>query len=255
MTWNENELLRLEGVCLSEENGVSCMDISFSLYTGEILVVFGPEKSGAELICPIIIGMEEGFEGDVLFKGESIKGMDYLGRLNYRKSLGYLQKFYGLISNMTVEENIALPLKYHSRLSSAEIKAIVDEFIAELNLEQCRYRRPVDLANAEVLKTAYARAIALEPDLLLLEHALEGQCLLNSQVFMASIKKRSLSRERSVIIFTYEPERFFDFSTRFIMLYEGRIVFSGTRDEFIAMENEYLIQYMKSSVQGPMKIL
>jgi len=254
MGWNENELLRLEGVCLSNRD-VSCRDISLSLHTGEILVVFGPEKSGAELICPIIIGMEESFEGDVLFKGESIKGLDYLGRLNYRKSLGYLQKNYGLISNMTVEENIALPLKYHSRLSSAEIKSVVDGFIAELNLEHCRSRRPVDLDNAEVLKTAYARAIALEPELLLIEHALEGQCLLNSQVFMASLRKRSASPERSVIIFTYEPERFFDFSTRFVMLYEGAIVFSGTRDDFLAMENDYLQQYMKSSVQGPMRIL
>jgi lipopolysaccharide export system ATP-binding protein len=113
----------------------------------------------------------------------------------------------------------------------------------------------VDLTNAEILKTAYARAIALDPDLLLVEHALERQCLLDAQVFMKSLKEWALRDDKSVLIVTYEPERYVDFIDRFIMLYEGRIVFSGSREDFLAERNEYLHQYRASSMEGPMKVL
>jgi ABC-type transporter Mla maintaining outer membrane lipid asymmetry ATPase subunit MlaF len=156
---------------------------------------------------------------------------------------------------MSVEENVQLPLRYHSRLSTAGVNAKVDRLIGELGLDHCRTQRPVSLSSAETLRTAYARAIALDPELMLVEHALEGQCLLNAQVFMNHLKFWAAEKHRATIIVTYEPERFVDFSNRFIMLYRGRVVFSGNRDEFLELDNEYLLQYRISSTEGPMTII
>lgn len=250
----ENEILKLESILFYREGQLSLNDISISVRKGENLVIFGPENSGAEIICSLISLTEEKFGGEIYYKGQAIKRFDYVEKHNYRKELGYLQRTYGLINNMSVEENISLPLKYHSKLSMSEIKVMVDGFIDQMHLGYCRNLRPVDLSGAEMLKTVYIRSIALNPDLLLVEHAIEGQCLFNSQRFLKKLKEWALQEDKSVIITTYEPERFIDFSDRFIMLYNGDIVFMGNRNEFISRQNDYLKQYMESSFDGPMKI-
>ncbi len=252
---NGEKLLIVDNVSYFSSGHGSLNDISFELGKGENLVIFGPEYSGLNSVCPVIAGLIAGYEGNISYKGNSIKGYNYIMQHNYRKELGYLQSNYGLINNMTVRGNISLPLEYHSSLSEKEIHGYVDNLIDELNLDHCKSLRPVDLLKSELLKTAYARAIALDPDLLLVEHALEGQCLLNAQTFLESVKKRSFVEHKSIIFVTYEPERFVHYSNRFLMLYQGNVVFSGTRDDFINAENYYLSQYMNTSTEGPMVIL
>lgn len=248
-----DDLLRVESIDYADESGAACRGVSFSLDRGENLVIFGPEGSGAEIICPLIAGTVVSFDGEIFFKGRSVESYDYFERHTYRKELGYLQRSYGLINNMSVEENIALPLRYHSRMSSSEIDSHIDRLIDELGLGHCRGLRPVALSWSETLRTAYGRSVALDPDLLLIEHALEGQCLFNSQHFLSALGHRCLRDDRSIIIVTYEPERFVDYSDRFMMLYEGSIVFSGSRSDFIERQNDYLDQYMRSAPDGPMR--
>ncbi len=249
------ECLKFDEVSYLGESSISLVDFSFSLLEGENLVIFGPENSGISLVCPLIAGTITDFEGTILYRGSSVKDFDFLAMHNYRTRLGYLQAGYGLINNMSVEENISLPLKYHSSISASEINVRVSELMAELHLDHCKNLRPVDLLKSEMLKTAYARAIALDPDLILLEHALETQCLLNAQTYLTSLMRRTFSEGSSVIVVTYEPERFAGFADTFIMLYKGNKVFQGDRGAFLEQKNPYLKQYMQASLKGPMRIL
>ena len=250
----ENVLI-LDKVSITSQDVEILKNISFSIKKGEHVVIFGPENSGVDIICPVIANLIEDFSGEIYYKGKSIKNFDYLEKLNYKKKLGYIQRAYGLINNMTVEENILLPLKYHSDLSTEKIINLVDEYIKDMNLDHCRNTRPVGLSQSETLKTAFLRSIVLDPDLLLLEHPLEGQCVLNVQSFIDSFIKGSYSHDKSVIFVTYEPQWFVEFSHTFIMLHRGKIVFAGSKDEFIAAENTYLSQYKNISREGPMMIV
>jgi phospholipid/cholesterol/gamma-HCH transport system ATP-binding protein len=249
------ECLKFDEVNCTGEGSISLVDVSFTLVESENLVIFGPENSGTSLICPITAGALTDFEGTISYRGKSIKDFDFIEMHNYRTRLGYLQAGYGLINNMSVEENISLPLKYHSSLDGAGMAARMGELIAELRLDHCKNLRPVDLMRSETLKTAYARAIALDPDLILLEHALETQCLINAQTYLTCLRKRTFCQGCSVIVVTNEPERYADFADTFMMLYNGNIVFRGNRDEFLEQKNPYLKQYMQASLQGPMRIL
>ena len=252
---HNDEILILNKISFKSGRGENLADISFSINRGENVVIFGPEESGMHIICQLISGMEQGFTGEIYYKGRPIKSFDYVENHKYRKEIGYLQMNYGLISNMTVEENISLPLKYHSKLSSKEIEELVGRYIKDMELEHCRKFRPVNLLKSEVLKTAFIRSIALNPDLLLVENALEGQCMLNVQTFLNALKKKSLDRGISAVIVTYYPRLFAEFSNKFIMLYDGGIVFQGSREELLSSDNTYLQQYLNSSVTGPMKVL
>ncbi|HOS39866.1 MAG TPA: ATP-binding cassette domain-containing protein [Spirochaetota bacterium] len=248
-------ILRLENVVYDADEFAPLSGITFELAWGEDLVVFGPEDSGLNTLCPLIAGLALPAAGEVYFKGAPIKGFDYFQMHRYRKELGYLQRDYGLISNMSAEQNIRLPLQYHSTLSSAETRAVADRLIDALNLEGCRARRPINLTMSETLRTAFARSLILEPDLLLVEHALEGQCLINSQTFLRELERWADRPGCSLMMTTYEPDRFLVCADRFMMLYDGRIVFEGTREEYLHTDNPYVRQYKLASVDGPMRIL
>lgn len=249
------EIIRFKNVTFNSEKHGSLIDISFSLNDGEKIIIFGPENSGIDLICPLIAGLERIFEGEIYYRGEIINNFGYLEILNYRKKLGYLQRGYGLINNMSAEENISLPLKYHSEMSSKGIEDHVNTLIKEMNLEYCRKRRPVNLTKSETLRTAYLRSIILNPDLLMIEQAIEEQSFINSQTFINSLRKTTCQENKSALFITYLPDRFSDLADRFIMFYNGKIVFSGTKEEYFTTKNEYVIQYKNSSLEGPMNII
>ncbi len=249
------ELLEFENISYSSEKYESLFNVSFSIKKGESAVIFGPEDSGIENICPIIAGLFEGYKGNVYYKGRDIRSLDYLEAHQYRKGLGYLQRDYGLISNMSVLENIALPLKYHSNLSTIEIEELVNKQIKGMGLNHCRNLRPVRLTRSERLKTAFLRSIILNPDLLLLEHPVDGQCFFNAQFFFQALKTALLTKSKSAIFVTYHPKLFIDLADRFIMLDKGLIVYSGSRADFSASDNQYLKQYFNLLPDGPMTVL
>lgn len=230
-------------------------DISFSLKRGDNLLVFGPESSGTGNLFDLIVRTDTGYEGDVIFQGKSLKSLDYFGQLMHKKEIGYVHGDYGLISNMTVEQNISLPLEYHSKMPAADIKKHVGEIIYELNLDHCRKLRPIDLTRSEMLKTTFARSIVMDPDLLYMEYAFEDQCPLNVKTMMNILIERSKLPDKSLVIVTFYPWNFIDISDYFIMFFNGRIVFSGGREDFLKSDNPYLLQYKNKSIEGPMVIL
>lgn len=247
-------MLEVNNIDSTLEAGEHLRDISFNLEKGGNIVFFGPENSGLDILFPVIMGLQE-FEGSVRYKGKEIVDFDYLEQHNYKKEIGYLHSDLGLISNMSVDMNISLPLEYHSEMSNVEIKEFVRSLIFDLNLDYCKKFRPVDLSNSEALRTAYARSIVLDPDVLLVEYAFESQSPMNVNSFREVLKRRATNPGKSILFVTYEPENFLDMADYFIMLFNGAIVFEGNADDLRTSENRFLKQYRDRSFTGPMVIL
>ena len=250
-----NFILDIQDVIYNINDITYINNIAFNLKEGEHLIIFGPESSGMTKLFDLIIQTNPAYEGDILYKGKSIKTLDYFEQLMHKRDIGYVHGNYGLLSNMTVEQNIALPLEYHSSLSKSKIKEQVEQVIYGLHLDHCKDFRPIDLTGSEILKTAFGRAVVMEPDLLYLEHVFEGHCQLNIKPLTDYLLKRYERHDKSLILITYYPQDFIDISDSFIMFFEGKIVFSGGRDDFLNSDNPYLVQYKNNSTIGPMAIL
>ncbi len=255
MSVANEELIRAEDLTIKVDGNKAVKNLSFSLKRGERIVFFGTENSGIGSILVSLMGFEKDITGDIFFMGRSIRDFDYLETYNYRSRIGYVHQGYGLISNMSVEANIGLPLQYHSNLMAPEIKSRVNHLIDEMNLDYCKKNRPIDLSPSESLRTAYARAIALDPDVLFLQHILEGQSPLNVHSFREKLSERAADSSKSMIFVTFRPEKFLEISDRFVMFFAGRVVFEGNRDEFLGSDNLYIKQYRERSAKGPMVIL
>ena len=208
-------LIDIKNVTYRPNNFTVLDNVSLNIAHGENKIIFGPEGSGSSGLFDLLVKTGIEFEGDVFFKGKPVREFDFISQFNYKKDVGYVHGDYGLISNMTVEQNIALPLEYHSSYSMTEIKKLVDRAAYDLNLDHCKKLRPFDLTRSEILKTAYARAIILDPDLLYIENAFEDHCPLNIKTLMDSIKERAERQDKSTIIISFYPQNYIDLS-RFI---------------------------------------
>lgn len=236
-----------------KDYGVDALNgVSFDIDRGENVIVFGPENAGQQLLCPLITGSAEILEGDIIYNKRSIKKLDYLEKLRSKKEIGYLPHTSGLFSNMTVEENISLPLQYHSHMTTIEIKSFVDVLLSELNLTACRNLRPMLLSRSEVLKTAYARATVFDPDLVMIEHAFDNQSYLQLVSFFDVLSKRVERKEKSILFITFAPQFFLTIAHKLIMFFDNKIVFTGTPDEYLDTDNPYVVQYRSMSKDGPM---
>ncbi len=247
-------LLEFSAVSCREPNEEPLDGVSFVVRTGENAVFFGTEGSGLRSITPLMTGMEGAFEGGIFFKGDPIRDLDYMGRLRYRNRIGYIHGEYGLLSNLTVEQNISQRMDYYSGHTPEEIGEITSRLMGELGILAKRYVRPVELTRSEILRTAYARAAVHDPELLIIEHAFVDQSPLDIRSFMDVLRMRAARPDRTILFLTYEPQKFVDFSDRFHMLYRGQKVFSGTKRDFLESDNPYLVQYRNVSLQGPMEI-
>lgn len=239
-----------------ERGGVRLINnVSFTLNNGENLILFGTEDSGISAMANLMIDIERDYTGDIFFRGNNLREFTYESAHDYKRQIGYVHGEYGLFSNMTVEGNISLPLEYHTSLSREEIKEQVNRLVFDLNLDHCKKMRPFDLTRSELLKTNYAMSIILDPDLLIVERAFESQCPLNVQTLLEHLKRRISLPDRSVIMITHNPQNFGDQGDRYMMMFSGKIVFDGSRDDFDASFNPYLKQYKENSTIGPMPIL
>ena len=247
-----DKLLIFDNVSCNDYGIPALRDLSFDIEYGENVVVFGPEHSGQALLCPLITGFINITGGDILYDNVSLKNMDYIAKLEHKRKIGYLHNVYGLISNMSVEQNISLPLQYHSKMSNAEIAEYVGRLMAELGLEKCKNVRPFSLSRAEMLKTAYARATVFDPSLLMMEHAFDGQSLIQLFPLFKLLAKREQQKDKSILFITFEPRSFIEIAHKFIMFFDNKIVFSGGPDEFLNSDNPYLKQYRDMSPEGPM---
>lgn len=248
-------LIELKNFSAKNDTQGFLRDISIKLYSGENVLFFGPEGSGLDLLFPAMMGFVDDYSGDILFSDESIRDLDYTGKHNHKKNFGYLHGDYGLMSNMSVRQNISLPLEYHSRMTGHEIRQHVNTLIDDLNLDHCKNLRPVDLTRSEILRTAYARSIAMDPQVLLIEHPLEGQSPMNAQSFLVHLRQRASDKTKTHLFIAYEPEKYLDLVDRFIMLFNGRIVFQGASEQYMSSNDPYLAQYREKSQTGPMAIL
>ncbi len=248
------KLLELRNISHQAASGVHLKNLSFDVKHGENILIFGPEESGISELFEIIIRLNNDFEGGIIYNNRDVRKFNRKELLAYRKDIGYLHGNYGLISNMTIMQNISLPLDYHTKLDNRGVEEFVYIVAHILKLSDCLNKRPFDLTPSQILRTAFARSIILDPDLLYIEHAFDHHCSMNIRIIIDYLKNRSKQPEKSLILVNYSPESYLDLVDKYIMLNEGSIVFEGSKEDFLTTENPFVVQYKNNTLDGPIKI-
>ncbi len=214
-------------------------DISIDLTAGETLVVLGESGCGKTVLLKSMIGLVRPTAGDVLFEGRSLSGMGDRQLAHLRTRYGFVFQGAALFDSLTIEENVAFPLREHTRLTSPEIHRIAVSLIDEVGLPRTvLLKKPVELSGGMRKRAGLARALALEPTVVLYDEPTTGLDPIMTDVINELMLRVRRPTVTSVVV-THDMNTARKVGDRVIMLYplfrlrsgEPQIVFDGTPAE------------------------
>ncbi len=212
-------------------------DISLSVPRGESLVVIGASGSGKSVMLKHIVGLLRPDSGEVDFDGVRIDTLPERQIMPFRNRMGFLFQQGALFDSLTVAENIGFPLSEHTKKTPQEIRDIVAHRLTMVGLPGIENKMPMELSGGQRKRVALARAIALEPELILYDEPTTGLDPVCADVINELILKLHRELHTTSVTVTHDMASAFKVADRIVMLHEGRIIFSGTAGQIRAETN------------------
>lgn len=201
--------------------------ISFDVKPGETFVIMGPSGSGKSVLLKHIIGLEEPDSGEILIAGQSVHGSEVLN--NYRVAMVFQSG--ALLKSLTVGENVGLYLTEHRLKSPEEIARIVAEKLEAVGLKGLEDRSPSELSGGMQKRVALARALVIDPQLVLFDEPTSELDPLMSVTIGEQIMQMRDRLRPTILVVTHDRDLAFAIGDRIAMINEGQIRFIGTPDE------------------------
>jgi len=246
--------LRVDGLGVRFGSQQVLRDISLELNAGETLVVLGESGCGKTVLLKTMIGLVRPTEGDVAFEGRSLLRMNDRQLAHLRTKYGFVFQGAALFDSHTITDNVAFPLREHTRLSEREISTIVGTLVDEVGLPRSVLpKKPVQLSGGMRKRAGLARALALDPQLVLYDEPTTGLDPIMTDVINELILRvRARPRVTSVVV-THDMSTARKVADRIIMLYplfrlgpdEPQIVFDGTPAELDRSRDPRVRQFIE----------
>lgn len=231
--------LEVKNVFKSFEDKVVLKGVSFCLKAGETIGLLGPSGTGKSVLLRAIIGLEEIDSGEIWFHRHRIDNLPESRLYQIRTKISYSFQSGALFDSISVFENIAYPLFEHTKLSEKEIENRVMEMLKTVNMEQARELMPSDLSGGMQKRVGLARAMVLNPEILLYDEPTAGLDPLNVEMVLEVMKKFK-SKGVSGIFVTHDIPAAKRICDRLLILKDGKIGFSGSIDEFEKSEDPFV---------------
>lgn len=225
--------------------------VSFQLYKGEILGLFGGSGTGKSVILRSIIGLEHPDQGEIIFEGRNIVGLDERELFKIRTQIGYVFQNGALFDSQTVEENLAYPLLEHTKLSAEQIHNKVNEMLELIDMKGSNNLFPNELSGGMQKRAGLARATILDPKIILFDEPTAGLDPVNTQRLTDNIKKMK-RRGITGIFVTHDIPSAFEISDRIAILFEGKIHVIDTVEN-IKKSTDPLVQSFVSNTVSHLK--
>lgn len=215
------------------------------------LVVMGQSGSGKSTILRLILGILQPTRGSVFFKQFEVSRLARRKLQKIRTQIGMVYQYSALLSSRNVRDNVALPLEELTKKSTAEIDRIVDEKLELVGMGEVKNQMPSELSGGMRKRISLARALVMEPELILFDEPSAGlDPVISSVIDELIISLTERSQVTSVIV-THEMDSAFRIGTKMAMLYQGKIIEMGTPEEFKQSENPVVAQFLSGSTEGP----
>ncbi len=244
-------LLSLEDVELRFGSKAVLEGVSLAVRPEERVVIMGQSGGGKSTLLRLIMGILQPTAGRVRLHGQEV---NQLGRreLNaMRARIGMVYQYSALISSLNVRDNLALPLEELTDKDEDEIDRIIGEKLDLVNMSDVQDRMPAELSGGMRKRIGLARALVMEPELILFDEPSAGLDPVVSSVIDELIISLSERTRTTSIIVTHEMDSAFRIATRMVMLYDGKFIADGTPAEFKRSRNAVVSQFVEGRTDGP----
>jgi phospholipid/cholesterol/gamma-HCH transport system ATP-binding protein len=218
--------------------------ISFDVVRGETLVILGGSGSGKSTLLRTLVGLEKPSAGEIWIKGRDLAKTSAEEMDEIRRKIGMSFQSGALFGSMTVGENVALPLREHTRLEDSTIEIILRLKLQQVGLEGFEYYTPAQLSGGMKKRAAVARALAMDPEILFFDEPSAGL----DPIIAAGIDELILELKRAfhmtIIVVTHELASAFLIADRMLLIDKGNIVALGTTEEMRSSTQPRVRQFL-----------
>jgi phospholipid/cholesterol/gamma-HCH transport system ATP-binding protein len=233
-------------------NHVLC-GVDLQIERGETMVVIGGSGSGKSVLIKHVIGLLTPDDGNVIIDDVDIFNLREKDLNEFRKKYGMLFQGAALFDSLTVWENVGFGLMQHSLLSKKEVREIVRSKLEMVGLKGIEDLMPSELSGGMRKRVGLARAIAMEPEIILYDEPTTGLDPIMADAINNLILEMKKKLNVTAITITHDMVSAYKIGDRIAMLYEGKIHEVGTPDEIRRSENPIVQQFITGSSEGPIK--
>jgi phospholipid/cholesterol/gamma-HCH transport system ATP-binding protein len=249
-TTSDQPAVRMTGLRLDRGGRTILRDVDLVVPRGSVTAVLGPSGSGKSTLLAALTGELAPAAGGVEVFGQPVPQAQK-ALLAMRKRIGVLLQGNGLLTDLTAAENVALPLRTHTDLPDAVIRRLVEMKLHAVGLRAAADLYPRELSGGMARRVALARALALDPPLMVYDEPLTGLDPIASGVVMSLVRRLNDTLGLTSIVVTHHVHETMPVADHAIVIANGRIVFSGTPAELDATRDPLVRQFLDGQPDGP----
>jgi phospholipid/cholesterol/gamma-HCH transport system ATP-binding protein len=226
--------------------------LNLGIPEGMITVVLGPSGTGKSVLINHLIGLMYPDAGDILVHGRSVTRMRRRELLELRKRFGILFQDGALFGSMPIYDNVAFPLRQHTNLSEREIREIVMARLDEVGLAKAATLMPSELSGGMRKRAGFARALVLEPEIVMFDEPDSGLDPVRTALLCQLIRRVHREHGGTYIVVTHDIASMRAIGEYIAVLWKGRIVQAGDREQMLSSENPFVRQFLAGTDVGPL---
>jgi phospholipid/cholesterol/gamma-HCH transport system ATP-binding protein len=226
--------------------------LNMGLPEGKISMILGPSGTGKSVCIKHMVGLLYPDEGDVIVHGESVPNMQDEELFEMRKKFGVLFQDGALFGSMNLYDNVAFPLRQHTDKGEDEIAEIVDRRLQEVGLANANDKMPNELSGGMRKRAGFARALVLDPDIVLFDEPDSGLDPVRTALLCELIEEIHAENGGSYVVITHDIMSARRVAEHISVLWKGRIVESGPATELFDSDNAFVRQFLSGESQGPL---
>ncbi|MGE0434530.1 MAG: ABC transporter ATP-binding protein [Planctomycetota bacterium] len=225
--------------------------INMHVNPGEVVVVMGPSGCGKSSLLRCIIGAQPYNSGQILIDGQDVGTANEVRLNRVRRKFGVLFQSAALFNSLSVGENVALPIRFHTELPDSTIEIMVRLKLELVGLRDSYLQTPAQLSGGQKKRVGLARAIALDPDIVFYDEPSAGL----DPIVIGAVDKLIVDLGHSLnitsVVITHEMHSAMRIADRIYMVYDGRIVAHGTPEEMQQSDDPIVEQFLSGNAEGP----
>ena len=228
-------------------------DISLSVPRGKVTALMGASGGGKTTVLRLIGGQQKATSGDVLFDAQNVGGLTQTDLYAARRRMGMLFQFGALFTDLSVFDNVAFPLREHTRLGPELIRDIVLMKLDAVGLRGARDLMPSEISGGMARRVALARAIVLDPELIMYDEPFAGLDPISLGTAAQLIRQLNDTLGITSIVVSHDLEETFRIADKVIILANGGIAAEGTPDEVRSSKDPLVHQFVNALSEGPVE--
>jgi len=244
----------VRGVTVRFGEKVVLSNCSLEIKERAITCLIGLSGAGKSTVLRLLNGLRLPDAGTVIVQGVDLAKLSSRDLIDFRRKIGFAFQFAALFDSLTVGDNVALPLREHTKMTRGEIDKVVLETLDSVGLANVRDRMPAELSGGMLKRAGFARAVVTNPNMVLYDEPTTGLDPIITHVLTDTIKKQRQQLDGTVVVVSHDLESIYAMADYVAMLFEGAIIAYGTVDEMKRSPNPIVQQFLQGSEVGPIPL-